>query len=102
MYTFPFCRLKNDRITAILSSRLTVLCRFAAKIGCASTKQNKKKHFCFALSSAFTISGFAEGTSFGKVQIYLAFRSLNRTFAPYYNSILTKQRYYGNNSREHE
>ena len=35
MYTFPFCRLKNDRITAILSSRLIVLCRFAAKIGCA-------------------------------------------------------------------
>ena len=38
MYTFPFCRLKNDRITAILSARLTVLCRFAPKIGCASAK----------------------------------------------------------------
>ena len=64
---------------------------------------NKNKlEIYFVFLSAFTIFGFAEGTSFGKVQIYLAFRSLNRIFAPYYNSILTKQRYYGNNSREHE
>jgi hypothetical protein len=70
-------------------------------------KENKNIMFCFAfrsLNRTLPLRG-EDRMRLGnknKLEIYFVFLSAFTIFAPYYNSILTKQRYYGNNSREHE
>ena len=108
---FKCCSIRYSRkktkisCFVLLFARLIVLCRFAAKIGCASgTKINWGFILCssrlsLSLASPKILTLEKENKN---INFCFAFRSLNRIFAPYYNSILTKQRYYGNNSREHE